>query len=145
MPEPKNDSLRELLDRLTPPDNVVVITDIRGNEHRLDLRMSALQQIRVARVLERLVRKNAVGVMLANGATPAAGSLVEHVSVLLRDDEAVSLVSECFRTAYPTVCTDSDPLDVFSIEEVITALLPLAVRPLARLSGLLSEPAPAKP
>lgn len=145
---PTYDPLRDVLAKLVPPSGSITITTADGKPVTLTTTLPARRQIVVARIIERVFRRNvATGTIEALRAGTSPDLFAQAVRGL-NDDESINDIGSAFTTAYPDAC-EGDPLDVFPIEEVVLALLPLFVRPILRgldvvgpLGSIAETPAP---
>lgn len=146
---PTYDPLRAVLAKLVPESGEVTIRTARGASVRLITTLPARRQIEVARIVERLFRRSVATGTIEAVKAGRGPDLFAQLVAAIHDDESISDLSRAFRAAYPDACTDEDPLDVYPIEEVVVAILPLLVRPLLRgldlvgpLGSLGTIPAP---
>ena len=125
------DPLRDVLAKLVPESGSMTITTADGKPVTLTTTLPARRQIEVARIVERMFRRNvATGTIeaLRAGKSP---DLFAQIVRGINDDDSITDLGRAFTAAYPSACS-GDPLDVFPIEEVVLALLPLLVRPILR-------------
>ena len=132
-----------LFDLLVPPDEVV-IEDIWGNTYKAPGRVSASRQIAVMRIVREIMAHRAADDALAalSGAADAGGAprMIAHLLTVVADEVLVERFAAAFVAAHPQITeaaraaatargeTSLAPTDLFAIEEMAAALVPLFVR-----------------
>ena len=163
----KPDPLKALVDKLVPPREVV-ICDLLGNEYRVPGVVSARRNIEVVRHLQNVLGEPAVERAVANLGALLDGadlaSSVFHLVGIVSSDEVIGHVARAFACAHPEVLQNArigwwqvdpggrtkvqaealDAADLFAVEELATALVPLfvglakrSVQALAAVGGAL--------
>jgi hypothetical protein len=145
----KSDPLKMLVDKLVPPREVRV-TDLLGNEYTVPSAISARRNIQVVRHLQNVLGEPAVARAVGNlDALLSGGDLgasIFHIVGIVSSEEVIGHVAAAFECAHPdtlalarrNVTPDGamfDPIaddlpdaaDLFSVEELATALVPLFV------------------
>jgi hypothetical protein len=135
--------IEELLAKLVPPDEVVIL-DIFGNEYKKPSVVSARKQIKVIRSFQNAL--SFVGKTELKGSSTS--SMIDFIVEIATDDRIMESIGECFTFAYPDVVQsslkyakkkkvsveDNAALDLFSIEDIAGSIIPLFMR-LAKKSG----------
>jgi len=139
--------IQELLDIIEPRDRVT-ITDFLDNQYEVRTVLPARRQIKVFRCLEELASK---GMTLSDGSS--GGRMEAFLGALrevLNDDDALTLFGKAFTLAFPETSkaaldriesadVDIDVLDLFPLEEMVEALLPLLLRLPRRMMAMVSQ------
>ena len=146
-PEESELDLRRLLDVLVPQNNVEIV-DVLGNEHRVSGAVAARTQIVLMRQIDELKELPiAESIDLSNAGAGGAGGVIGVLLTLAQDPQVVDGLAVMFQTAHPatynaaaTVAREAgidvhDAADVFPLEEIVSALVPLFVR-LAKRTGV---------
>ena len=134
----------ELINILVPPDEISV-TDIFGKTHHLPSSCSARAQIKIIREFEAIkdlpVAENAMSSVSANSGM--AGVVSALVSVAT-DPQVLGTIASSFGLAFPATVAEvkktaadaglefEDAADLFAIEELVSAIIPLCFRPMQR-------------
>lgn len=143
MADPKIDALSKFLDRLVPPKEVVV-RDLSGAEVRVPSSISARRNVVVMREMQALLAlpavdrsMRAIGEFVDDALSPEnVGSAVVRAVGICADPEVIDRLSTAFAEAHPEVLQgarsragrpEADAADLFSVEELTAALLPLFV------------------
>lgn len=129
---PKPDDVIELLERLLPGDQRVTFQDVNGKEWSSPLAIS----IRKQRTLMAMIRKVAEEVV-TNGQLN-----ISKISSHFMTDEGLDDLVSVFETVHESALRDmrahtddpnSDAEDLVSFEEMVAAVLPFCVKPLASI------------
>lgn len=129
------DQLQAMLEKLVPPDGVV-ITDINGTEYALPTALPARRQVVAFREMKKLLDLDVI-----RESSAEVGSVADVVNLLVdaaASEEVSEALSSVFNAAYPGM-VDGDPLDLFPIEELVISMLPFSGRFAARLGGRVAE------
>ena len=132
--------IRDMLDTLVPPDNLE-ISDVMGNKYELSSFISARSQVKILRIFEELQFGDID--MDFNGSVP---EIMTKVLKLVSTDEVMSALDQAFKLSHPLAYSEAtlradekkidyqDALDLFPIEEIVRAIIPLFLR-LAQTGG----------
>ena len=141
-------NFKGILDTLVPPKSIN-IEDIFGNKYELVSAISARKQIKVIRMFDEIKE------ILSNvQVTNITSDFVQLISSLAQDEQVLSIICKCFNLAHPSVVknakdhadelnyeySDDEQIaaDLFSIEELVTAIFPLFIRLARRTSQAMS-------
>ena len=127
--------ISSMLDALVPPNDVTV-TDINGKEHKLPGAISARKQVKVFREFKAIWKNEKVAAHLEQASDFGIANIISAVTGVAFEEEVMLSLGSAFKEAFPEAC-DGDPLDSFSIEEVVTALVPLFTRFIKRAGKTL--------
>ena len=151
--ERKRTQLEVLLERLVPPTDVTV-TDLHGRTYRFPAVVSARRQMAVVREVKGLLAHETTvaaadeaAQLVRRGRPEDLGAALVKIVAQVADDAGLGHVGRAFAAGWPEVVTQSatasgigEPsdkgeaaLDLFPVEELAKAILPLCVR-LARTS-----------
>ena len=138
VPEQDLSSLTSLLETLVPPKNIS-IEDIFGNVHEVSSVVSARNQILIMREFDKIKEmKDSVEINLSN--IPA---IIESFVSISTNEIIFEVLCNCFEIAHKKVVSktrlqaDKDEQhvgDLFSIEEIVSGIIPLFIR-LVRKTG----------
>lgn len=132
-----------LVDILVPPSSVE-ITDAFGNQHKVSTAIAARSQIILFRIVEDLQKCEAVSKVMADGSISNSGGVAGALMYLGGDDEVMGYLAEAFEVAHPKAYNEArksaedqgievnDAADCFSVEELVSAIVPLFLRLLKR-------------
>ena len=143
-PEVDNEALNQLkslMDTLVPPEELE-ITDIFGETYTVSTVVSARSQVKIIRELEQ-VKDIELG--LADFANMDVPSMIFKVA---GNEQLMEMMCRCLKLAFPVVVAkteakakqqgvpfeDPSPADLFGLEEVVAAIIPLFLR-VARRTG----------
>jgi len=124
-----------MLDALIPPTTVSVL-DVNGKEHNLPGAISARRQVVVFREFQNIWKNEKVAEHLSGAEDYAISNIINAVMLVSFEEEVLESLGRAFKAAFPEVSGD-DPLDRFSVEEVVTALVPLFMRFIKRAGKTL--------
>jgi len=140
---PSIDPLMQMLNTLVPPESVV-IHDIFHNKYTCPTSVSARRQIQVMREFDKVKDLDVGNVTLDNQ------NIVTAIMKLAVNEDVLEALSRCFSIAHPKVLEQTKKyadesemeyedtilaaVDLFALEEIITAIVPLFLR-LARRTG----------
>ena len=126
--------MEALLDRLVPPDEVV-LTTCTGKTITLPGAIAARQQVKVFRLMRDLVDDEEVKILLASISTTGGTGMgmVDAILTIATNDHIANKLGEIFTAAYPDVLAGEDPLDVLPMEELISAIVPFSERFIKKL------------
>lgn len=151
--ERKRTQLEVLLERLVPPADVTV-TDIHGRVYKVASVVSARRQMAVVREVKGLLQQETTvaaadeaAQLVRRGRPEDLGAALVKIVAQVADDAGLGHVGRAFAAGWPEVVAQSaqasgmgDPmdkgeaaLDLFPVEELAKAILPLCAR-LARSS-----------
>lgn len=138
------DALVKLLDTLVPPDKVCIY-DIFNKKHEFPTTISARCQIKVLREFDR-IKKIDVGEISGIDMS----NIINTIISLASNEEVLRSISRCFAVAHPRVLAsvkkradkekvsyeegDFCAADLFPLEEMVSAIVPLFLR-LAKRGG----------
>jgi hypothetical protein len=135
-----NMDLQQLLDVLVPPTNIK-ITDIFGNEYSIPSACSARAQVKILQQLNKLKNNEAVQSALKDGLDfNEISELVGIIVGVAADPEVMEGIANAFALAHPkpyrSTCATAkeqdveyqDAADLFSVEELAGAVVPLFIR-----------------
>jgi len=129
--------LQELIKKLVPQDNLT-IKDIFGDEHEINTSVSARKQIKVVRIFD-----NVKDIPIEIG----QGNLMQTLLQVAQNETVLLALAEIFEIAYPQVVAQTQKVakkkkvifekkgsvaDLFPLEEVIDAIVPLFIRVVKR-------------
>lgn len=129
------DKFRKLLDVIDPPKNVEIV-DIFGKIHSVSGVVSARSQIKIYREFEKVRELPVAEGAFAN----LGGGVTAGLLALAANPEVLSGLGRSFEIAFPIVFREvkakaeaeglevEDASDLFPIEEVVSALVPLFYR-----------------
>jgi len=138
------DQFRRLLDVLQPPDDVIV-TDGFGTTHRLSCSVPARQQIKILRIFERVKDLPVASQLQGIDSGGFAGAII----LLATDADVLAALAEVFQLAHPRAYGEAsakahdlghefeDAADLFPIEELVAAIVPLFGRLVHRSAGAI--------
>jgi len=133
------------LEKLVPPDTLD-ISDIYGNSYTLPTAISARSQIKVIRVFEDLMEKiDKTKFVVPDPVTMPA--LLKALLIVSSDELVIESIEKCFGLAHPKVLKSAlkgygkggSAADVFSIEELLSGVVPLFIRLLRRGTSLITK------
>jgi hypothetical protein len=148
--------VQAFLMELVPPEDLE-IRDVTGGLHRLPKIVSARATLRVTQAL---ASANLEAVAFPAPGAFSIGAISRGVLSVLSSDEALDALGRAFTAAFPAVVQaarvnrqaididgnfapgEYDILDLFPVEELVVAIVPLFARPTARLASALAPPAP---
>jgi len=133
--------LTQMLDTLVPPKTVTVV-DVFGNEYEMTAVCSARSQIRILRKFEELQTLPAIAEQLGDDiAIGDAGSIAALIIKVASDPQVLSGIASAFEIGHPKTYglaikaakkqglkDVEDAADLFPIEELVAAVLPLFMR-----------------
>lgn len=141
--------LESLIERLVPKEGVK-ISGISGTEYEIPSRVGARKQVRATRKLRDLVSKmSSDGIAVSmdgDGIKAFANAIIED-----DEDEYIEGLFEVFKSAFPkivdnekSVCEDhgvafENEADLFALEDLVEALLPLSLRAASRMMQLANQ------
>lgn len=140
---PSVDPLMSMLNTLIPPESVE-IHDVFHNKYSCATSVSARAQIKVMREFDKIKNLD-IGSINAN-----AQSIFDTIMKIAVNEEVLETLSRCFALSHPHILKttidyadsqnfpyekgDSAAVDLFALEEIVTAIVPLFLR-LARRTG----------
>lgn len=139
------DGMRTLMESLVPPDDVT-ITDIFGTEYTVTTKISARSQIKIIRELESCADIDLGVSSIQELSLPA---LVFKVAA---NEQLLEMVGRCMSIAFPLVVSNAEAtakekgvayeepsaIDLFSVEEVVSAIVPLFLRVAKKTGSVLT-------
>lgn len=145
--EPMNAAMISLfLERLVPPEKIE-IEDIFGNIYSLPTSISARSQIKVIRVFEGMMEKVDRTKFKFPDPINAATLLTAFINIS-SDDTVMNSIETCFKVAHPKVLKKAlskfdgksgSAADVFSIEELLSGVVPLFIRLIRKGTGVMAK------
>ncbi|MGI9554834.1 MAG: hypothetical protein ACR2M6_02565 [Vampirovibrionia bacterium] len=141
--------LLEILNKLVPPDTIEII-DIFGNTYKRASVLSARKQIKVVREFEKVIAHISESDFNVENNSQIVDFLIKSAT----DEKVLEHMSICFGHAFPNVVersvsyaidekieldNDFPILDVFSLEDIVGAIVPLFIRLAKKLSGAISS------
>ena len=144
-------SIKNFLATLVPPTNIV-IEDIFGNSYELACSVSARNQIKILREFDKI---KDIGSDFKFSADGSVGSLVDNIISIATDDQALLIICRCFSLGHgacleqvkevananstPYDAGDMACADLFALEELVTAIVPLFIRLAKRASQAVNR------
>lgn len=141
------EGLKNFFSTLVPPTSVI-ITDIFGTEYDLICSISARNQVKILREFDKINIESNVNINLDTG-TPL-DNLVQTIVSIATDDKSLLVICRCFEYGHPKALEqakvkakekgyiyeegDYAAADLFSLEELATAIVPLFIRLAKRTS-----------
>lgn len=139
------DGMRSLMESLVPPDDVT-ITDIFGTEYTVTTKISARSQIKIIRELESFADLD-LGVESVQEL-----SLPTILFKVAGNEDLLEMVGRCMKIAFPLVVSNAESvatekgipyeepsaIDLFSVEEVVSAIVPLFLRVAKKTGSVLT-------
>jgi len=135
-----NMDFQSLLDILVPPTSIN-ITDIFGTEYNIPSACSARAQIKILQQLDKLKNNQTVKGVLDNGFSfDEISELVGIIVSVASDPEVMTGIANAFAVAHPRPYANAkarakeegvefeDAADLFSVEELAGAVVPLFIR-----------------
>ena len=132
--------LKNLLDILVPPNSINIV-DIFGNEYELPSSCSARAQIKIIKEFDKLKALPSVTEALGGGvAIGDATDLIKIIAQVAGDPAVMEGIAKAFETAHPGAYAKakksakensvkfSDAADLFAVEELAGAVIPLFIR-----------------
>jgi len=138
------ETLKGLFANLVPVD-MVSITDIFGVKHDIATSISARKQIKILRIIED-VKDIEFNLQLNDDS-----NILEMLLSLASNEKFLMAIGKCFDLAYPIVVKElkeqaldngqecEDALDLFPIEDVISAIAPLFIRLAKKTMGAFQK------
>ena len=146
---PKNlvDSVKSFLEDLVPPPTVV-ISDVFGNKYNLLCSVSARKQITILREFDKIEE-------VKNAEIKEEDNIVQTIIKIASNEDYLAILCRCFKLAHNKCLMkakeeadkqnyeyeDGELLaaDLFSLEELATAIIPLFIRLAQRTSQALNQ------
>ena len=141
------DSLKTFLEDLVPPKEVRV-SDVLGNEYDIICSVSARKQIKILREFDKIEEMKGVEVKDED-------NILKAIVKIASNEEYLKILCRCFKIAHSKVLNQSKAkadkvdyeyeegdflaADLFSIEELATAIIPLFIRLARRTSQALQK------
>jgi hypothetical protein len=126
------ETIKNLFSTLALTDRVEIV-DVFGDTHEIATSVSARKQIKILNLLEQ-VKDIDLNLDLASE------NFVAMLLSLANNEPILNMLGKCFDVAYPTLVSDvtlkaqeqgeecADALDLFPIEEIVSAIAPLFIR-----------------
>lgn len=129
------EGIKNLMETLVPPDDVT-ITDIFGTEYQVSTKISARSQIKIIRELEKC---SDIDLGVDSVQELSIPTLIFKVA---GNEDLLNMVGHCMKIAYPIIVSNAEQIatekgvsfeepsavDLFSVEEVVSAIIPLFLR-----------------
>tara|TARA_Y100000593_G_C4218364_1_gene290484 strand:- start:357 stop:887 length:531 start_codon:yes stop_codon:yes gene_type:complete len=145
------ESLKSFLSTLVPPTEVE-IEDIFGNKYELTCSVSARNQIKILREFDK-IKDIGSGIDLGKADGQVRG-LVETIVNIATDEHSLLIICRCFSLGHSSALEkaknhasnnkhlyeegDLACADLFSLEEMVTAIVPLFIRLAKRTSQAIT-------
>ena len=135
--------VKKLLDALVPPVSIEIV-DIFGNEYKLPTACSARSQIKILNELEQLKAIPAVASLFTGFQVADVTDVVSIIVSVAGDPAVMAGIATCFELAHPKayararIAADeagteyADAADLFPVEELAGAVVPLFIRLIRR-------------
>lgn len=151
-PQDLVEGLKNFFSTLVPPTSVV-ITDIFGTEYNLICSISARKQVKILREFDKLEMDSDINISIDE--TNPLNNLVQTVVSIATDDKALLVICRCFEYGHSEALAmakvnakekgyvyeegEYSPADLFSLEELATAIIPLFIRLAKRTSQAVQK------
>ena len=138
--------IKSVFEKLVPPQNIT-ISDIFGNEYSLSSTVSARKQVVILREFEK-IQEIQEELQLKDA---SIAGIVDFISSICQQEEFLLALCRCFNVAHPQTVEatkkiakkakveyeegDYAPADLFALEELAAAIVPLFIR-LAKRAGM---------
>tara|TARA_R110001592_G_scaffold39314_4_gene129383 strand:- start:1293 stop:1787 length:495 start_codon:yes stop_codon:yes gene_type:complete len=141
--EQATDTIKALFSTLVAMDRVE-ITDIFGDKYDVSTSVSARRQIKILNLLEK-VKDIDLNLDLQSE------NFIAMLLSLANNEPILNMLGECFDVAYPTLVEQvtekaqvageecADALDLFPIEEIVSAIAPLFIRLAKKTMGAFQK------
>ena len=145
------DSLKSFLATLIPP-TAIVVEDVLGNSYDLNCSVSARNQIKILREFDKIKDMESSINLDSDG---SVGSLIDTIISVATDEQALTAICRCFALGHPKAVIqakahadqneieyengDMACADLFALEELVTAIVPLFIRLAKRASQALNS------
>ena len=129
------ETISDMLDAIVPPKEII-INDINGKEYRLPGAIQARRQIRVFREFQSIWKSEEIKAVASEFEEISVPYLTNLILSMAFNEEVLETLGRAFKEAHPTL-VDGDPLDLFAVEEVVTAIVPLLIRFVKRVGKTL--------
>tara|TARA_R100000278_G_scaffold82201_1_gene63230 strand:- start:1768 stop:2289 length:522 start_codon:yes stop_codon:yes gene_type:complete len=145
------DLVQLFLDKLVPPTEVK-IQDLYGQEYELRTKISARSQIKLVREFEKAMKEIKLNELFSAEQEITSASIVNALMKVAIKDEVMNSVDKCFQIAHPNAFDTAKknakndeyapkkptPLDLFSLEDILSAILPLFLGLIKKGANLLT-------
>ena len=145
------DLVQRFLDKLVPPTEVK-IQDLYGQEYELRTKISARSQIKLVREFEKAMKEIKLNELFSAEQEITSASIVNALMKVAIKDEVMNSVDKCFQIAHPNAFDTAKknakndeyapkkptPLDLFSLEDILSAILPLFLGLIKKGANLLT-------
>ena len=132
------DLITSVLDKLVPPTEIT-IEDLYGNKYYLRAKISARSQIKLLRKFEEVTKGIKITDFLSIDENITSGSMIKAIMKMATKEEIMNGIEECFMIAHPVALKQAineakgdenapkkpKALDLFSLEDILSAILPL--------------------
>tara|TARA_R110000824_G_scaffold286394_2_gene474562 strand:+ start:445 stop:963 length:519 start_codon:yes stop_codon:yes gene_type:complete len=132
------DLVKHFLDKIVPPTEVR-IQDLYGEEYELKTRISARSQIKLVREFEMGMKDIKFEELFSMDAEINSATILRAMMKVAVKDQVLDSIDRCFKIAHPQALESAkknarnDPhapkkptsLDVFGLEDILSAILPL--------------------
>ena len=145
------DLVQLFLDKLVPPTEVK-IQDLYGQEYELRTKISARSQIKLVREFEKAMKEIKLNELFSAEQEITSASIVNALMKVAIKDEVMNSYDKCFQIAHPNAFDTAKknakndeyapkkptPLDLFSLEDILSAILPLFLGLIKKGANLLT-------
>ena len=132
------DIVRDFLSKIVPPTEVS-IEDLYGQEYSLRTKISARSQIQLVREFEKGIKDIALTDLFEMDEEINSSSIIRAIMKVSTKEAVLSSVDKCFLIAHPSAFESAKkgakndpyapkkptPIDLFSLEDILSAVLPL--------------------
>jgi len=145
------DLVQLFLEKLVPPTEVK-IQDLYGQEYELRTRISARRQIKLVREFEKAMKEIKLNELFSAEQEITSSSIINAIMKVAIKDEVMNSIDKCFQIAHPNAFDTAKknakndeyapkkptPLDLFSLEDMLSAILPLFLGLIKKGANLLT-------
>ena len=132
------DIVRDFLSKIVPPTEVS-IEDLYGQEYSLRTKISARSQIQLVREFEKGIKDIALTDLFEMDEEINSSSIIRAIMKVSTKEAVLSSVDKCFQITHPSAFESAKkgakndpyapkkptPIDLFSLEDILSAVLPL--------------------
>lgn len=132
------DLINDVLEKLVPPEEVSIV-DIYGNKYELRTKIAARSQIKLIRKFEEVTKDLSFSQFFSADEEIDSRAVIGAIMKMVTKEEIMDGVESCFQIAHPQALKEaikhagSDPyapkkpkaLDVFGLEDILSAIIPL--------------------
>ena len=132
------DLIQNFLEKIVPPSEVK-IEDLYGDKYELRTRISARNQIKLVREFEKAMKEIKLTELFAADQEITSASIISAMMKVSMKEQVTESIDKCFQIAHPNAFETAKknakadpyapkkptPLDLFSLEDIMSAILPL--------------------